>query len=68
MDFEQKIEEIIKGRMANKKAIAENLGMPYTTFLYKCKSIDRWQVMEFKALAEALRLTDQEVDFLCNRV
>ena len=68
MEFSDRINKVINDRAANKKAIAREIGMPYTTFLYKCKAIENWNILEFEKLTELLRLTDEERDFLCGKV
>lgn len=68
MTFEERVNQVIKDRAASKTAVAKQMGMPYSSFLYKCKDIHRMSVLEFKKLAEILRLTEEEEDFLCDRV
>lgn len=68
MTFEERINKVIKDRAATKAAVAKQMGIPYTTFSYKCKDIHRMSVLEFKKLSEVLRLTEEEEDFLCDRV
>ena len=66
--FEERINQVIKDHAVNKKALAELMEMPYTSFLYKCKDIDRLSVLEFRKLSAVLRLTEEEKEFLCNEV
>lgn len=68
MAFEDRLNKILMEHAASKKAIAREIGMPYNTFLYKCKRIESFNVIEFRKLATVLRLTDEEVDFLCGEV
>lgn len=64
MNFEQRFCTIVKDRGVPKKEIARKLGIPYSTFLYKAKHLEAWQVPEFNKMVESLRLTEAEVTFL----
>lgn len=68
MTFEQRINQILQNHAASKAAVAKQMGIPYSSFLYKCKDIHRMSVLEFRKLSEVLRLTEEEKDFLCDRV
>lgn len=68
MTFEDKMNKVLKEHAVNKKALAREIGMPYTTFLYKCKGVEYWNVIEFKKLSDVLRLSDEEQTFLCEEV
>ena len=68
MTFEERLDSLLKDRAVNKKAFAEQIGMPYSTFLYKAKEIERWNILEFDSLAKQLHLTDDEIDFLYGKV
>ena len=68
MTFEDKMNKVLKERALNKKALAREIGMSYTTFLYKCKGAKYWNVIEFKKLSNVLRLSDEEQAFLCEEV
>ncbi len=67
-DFQARLEKVLNDRAANKKAIARLMDMPYATFLYKCKSVESWNVLEFDRLSDVLRLSDEEKDYLCGKV
>ena len=68
MTLEERINKVFKDRAATTAAVAKQMGMPYSSFSYKCKDIHRMSVLEFKKLSEVLRLTEEEEDFLCDRV
>ena len=68
MTFEERINQVIQDHAATKAAIAKQMEIPYTSFLYKCKDIHRLSVLEFRKFSEILRLTEEEEDFLCGRV
>ena len=68
MTFEDKMNKVLKEHAVNKKALARETGMPYTTFLYKCKGAKYWNIIEFKKLSNVLRLSDEEQAFLCEEV
>ncbi len=68
MTFEDKMNKVLKEHAVNKKALAREIGMSYTTFLYKCKGAKYWNVIEFKKLSNVLRLSDEEQAFLCEEV
>ena len=67
MDFEKRLEKLISDRGATKHGVANLTGIPYTTFLYKSKMLERWNMIEFGKLVEALRLTPEEQEFLSMR-
>lgn len=68
MTFEERLDAILKKTAANKKAVAELMGIPYSTFLYKSKELERWNILEFTQLCDVMRLTEDEKDFLCGKV
>ena len=68
MNFEDRMNKVLKEHAANKKALAREIDMPYSTFCYKCRGAQYWNVLEFKKLSDVLRLTDEEKAFLCEEV
>ena len=68
MTFEDKMNKVLKEHAVNKKALAREIGMSYTTFLYKCKGAKYWNIIEFKKRSNVLRLSDEEQAFLCEEV
>lgn len=68
MNFEDRLNKIISDHAANKKALAREIGMPYSTFLYKCKAVENFNIIEFRKLSSVLRLTEEEQAFLCSEV
>lgn len=68
MNFEERLNKLIEERGATKAGIARAIGMKLRTFQYKCKRLEAWNVVEFLRLCSALRLTDEEKDFLAGEV
>ena len=66
MDFEQRLEKLIADHGATKQGVARLTGIAYSTFRHKCKKLERWNIVEFGKLVEALRLTPEEQAFLCH--
>ena len=64
MEFEERINKVLKDHAVNKTALAIAMEMPYTTFLFKCKRGDTWTVNEARRLTAVLKLTEDEFDFL----
>lgn len=68
MNFEERFEQVIKDRGVPKKELARKLDIPYSSFLYKAKHLNAWNVPEFQNMVKTLRLTDEEVVFLATEV
>lgn len=67
MDFKERFNKVLKSRGASKHGISDLMGMPYSTFLYKSRKLESWNMAEFKKLITVLRLTPEEFDFLCGK-
>ena len=65
MEFHDRIDKVLNDRMVSKAAVARQIEMPPATFVYKCENLERWSYIEFNKMVKALRLTEEEIAFLC---
>lgn len=68
MEFEERLDKIISEHAATKAAIAREMGIPISTFMYKSKNLSAWTILDWRKLKSILRLSDEEEDFLCSEV
>lgn len=64
MEFEERINKVLKDHAAQKSALATAMDMPYSTLIFKCKRGDTWTVIEARKLTAVLKLTEEELNFL----